>query len=209
MANDYIAHHGILGQKWGIRRFQNKDGSLTPAGKKHVSEGSDDYREAKELSKKKLKDLSNEELEKINKRRRLEDEYRHANRGESEVGKMLKQAGAKTLSNVATAAVVTAGVYFVAKHYNINASTISKKLMSKATSVVSEAMKNASKGAGEVAKSAVEGAAKVTQEARKAAQQTDFGKAVQGNKVLQSYGRAVDALLGNDKKKKQRKRGGS
>lgn len=30
---DELYHHGILGQKWGIRRFQNKDGSLTPAGK--------------------------------------------------------------------------------------------------------------------------------------------------------------------------------
>lgn len=29
-----LYHHGILKQKWGIRRFQNKDGSLTPAGKK-------------------------------------------------------------------------------------------------------------------------------------------------------------------------------
>lgn len=28
-----LQHHGIKGQKWGIRRFQNKDGSLTPAGK--------------------------------------------------------------------------------------------------------------------------------------------------------------------------------
>lgn len=28
-----IQHHGIKGQKWGVRRFQNKDGSLTPAGR--------------------------------------------------------------------------------------------------------------------------------------------------------------------------------
>lgn len=33
--SDYIAHHGIKGQKWGIRRYRNPDGTLTEAGKKH------------------------------------------------------------------------------------------------------------------------------------------------------------------------------
>ena len=31
-----LQHHGILGQKWGVRRFQNKDGSLTKAGKERI-----------------------------------------------------------------------------------------------------------------------------------------------------------------------------
>ena len=33
-----LYHHGIKGQKWGRRRFQNEDGSLTPAGKERYDD---------------------------------------------------------------------------------------------------------------------------------------------------------------------------
>ena len=34
-----LYHHGILGQRWGYRRWQNSDGTLTPAGKEHYRKG--------------------------------------------------------------------------------------------------------------------------------------------------------------------------
>lgn len=36
----YLIHYGIQGQKWGVRRFQNEDGSLTPEGREHYGYGS-------------------------------------------------------------------------------------------------------------------------------------------------------------------------
>lgn len=76
-----LSHHGIKGQKWGVRRFRNKDGSLTPAGKKRRRDSwSDDARAAHEIkSKKSVKQMSNVELRKLNERASLENQYSQLN----------------------------------------------------------------------------------------------------------------------------------
>lgn len=50
-----LYHHGIKGQKWGVRRFQNEDGSLTSQGKQRYS-ANEDYKSAKKEYKQAQKD---------------------------------------------------------------------------------------------------------------------------------------------------------
>lgn len=84
MGNDYILtednelyHSGIKGMRWGIRRYQNKDGSLTDAGRKRYNaEAEDDKKSKDEKPKKKsAKDMTDEELGRAITRARMEDEY--------------------------------------------------------------------------------------------------------------------------------------
>lgn len=92
ISEESITHHGIIGQKWGIRRFQNKDGSLTPRGRKRY-EGADD-KEAKEarkakssLGSKSVKDMSDDELRKAISRAQLEKQYNDLNPKKVSAGK--------------------------------------------------------------------------------------------------------------------------
>lgn len=81
-----IYHYGIKGQKWGVRRFQNSDGSLTNAGKKRYSEDPS-YTEAH--SKKPVSQMSNEELKRRNARLNLEKQYNDLTRQKSDAKKAI------------------------------------------------------------------------------------------------------------------------
>ena len=76
----YLAHYGIKGMKWGVRRYQNSDGSYTSAGKnRRKRTNSFDYESTKQLRKKSYKELSNQELKMLNKRMNLESDYKRLN----------------------------------------------------------------------------------------------------------------------------------
>lgn len=74
---NYICHHGIKGQKWGVRRYQNKDGTLTPAGRRRQArlQSELDALGPRKPSEPKSSELTNEELKEKTERLRLENDY--------------------------------------------------------------------------------------------------------------------------------------
>lgn len=120
---DEMYHHGVPGQKWGIRRYQNKDGSLTPAGRRRAAKLKDQYTEltgkrlirkpatkvtksAAEEKPKKIRDLSDEDLK--NKVNRLEMEKR-AMQLEKDLAPKNKKFISKVGSDVVSPAAIEAG----------------------------------------------------------------------------------------------------
>ena len=72
LSSDELQHHGVKGQRWGVRRYQNPDGSLTADGKAHYNKT---YSKDVNRLKKKEKRYNKLNL-KSNKRQMKADKFR-------------------------------------------------------------------------------------------------------------------------------------
>lgn len=115
MEFDYLEHHGILGQKWGVRRFRKPNGGLTAAGKKRQAQleaekkfltnktksdtktsvgtaGKSGSASGLSSNKKSINNLSTEELQKVVSRLNLENRYNELTKDKSDPNRQLRLA---------------------------------------------------------------------------------------------------------------------
>lgn len=97
MNQNELYHFGVKGMKWGVRRTPAQ---LGHDRKSKNSRLSDDYKESKAISKKKVKEMSNAELRKLNERKRLENEYKKLNKGTVAKGLAYVTAAAATTNTL-------------------------------------------------------------------------------------------------------------
>lgn len=112
MANN-LRHHGIPGQKWGVRRFQNKDGSLTAAGKKRAKDGNSVVKDERKEASKNRRNLSDADLKKRIERMKLEKEMKDLTDADLSPGKkfineVLSTSGKRVATTVVTGATLYA-----------------------------------------------------------------------------------------------------
>ena len=117
MDNQELLHWGIKGMKWGVRRYQNPDGSLTAEGRKRYNTGettgdskSGSGNKSSGSQKKSVREMSDDELMKAINRARLEDTYKQLRPEQVSAGKKL---ATKLLNDAVIPAATNAGRQFL------------------------------------------------------------------------------------------------
>lgn len=101
-----LQHHGIRGMKWGVRRYQNRDGSLTPEGKKRYSDGQTSH--VKSMSDQELRDRINRlQLEKQYKSLLEPEGQKNVNKGKAFVQNVIETSGKNIATQLTTYAMGT------------------------------------------------------------------------------------------------------
>lgn len=107
-----LAHWGIKGMKWGIRRYQYKDGSLTPAGRKRYAQLESEIAKLKPKGErsetetevaarqKSVNEMSNEELRARTERMRIESDYYNAARNLATTNPKKVSAGKRFMNSL-------------------------------------------------------------------------------------------------------------
>lgn len=74
---DALAHYGVLGMHWGVRRSRRARVAAALSKPAHSKGVHDDHKEVRELEKKNIKELSNADLKKLTTRLQLEQQYKN------------------------------------------------------------------------------------------------------------------------------------
>ena len=106
--NDELYHYGVPGMKWGVRKSHNKLDRIDKRSKKN--DWSEDATTAAKIKTKKVSQMTNAELRKLNDRRNLEQQNanlsRNSNKGRAAVKAFIATAG--TITAVSAAAAIYA-----------------------------------------------------------------------------------------------------